>query len=120
VRLTGAAYFDFDLSSPWVLESPSASEIAGRVMPGAERVVEYHLVARGSAWEHAVGHEPVRLREGDLIVRVAPAPRRRAGSRRCRRCRLRIGSGVQPRVQETGRQAAASVKESDNAITNWR
>ena len=37
-------------------------------MPGAQRVIEYHLVARGSAWGHAVGQEPKRLREGDLIV----------------------------------------------------
>jgi AraC-like DNA-binding protein len=37
-------------------------------MPGAERVIEYHLIARGSCWGHAVGHDPVRLREGDLIL----------------------------------------------------
>jgi AraC-like DNA-binding protein len=37
-------------------------------MPGAQRVIEYHLVASGTAWGHAVGQEPVRLGEGDLIV----------------------------------------------------
>jgi AraC-like DNA-binding protein len=37
-------------------------------MPGAQRVIEYHVVARGACWGHAVGHEPIRLREGDLIV----------------------------------------------------
>ena len=68
VRLTGAAYFDFELSSPWVLEAPPSREIASRVMPGAQRVIEYHLVARGSAWGHAVGQEPKRLREGDVLV----------------------------------------------------
>jgi AraC-like DNA-binding protein len=68
VRLTGAVYFDFDLSSPWVLEAPPSREIAGRVMPGAQRVIEYHLVARGEGWGHAIGHEPIRLHEGDLIV----------------------------------------------------
>lgn len=68
VRLTGAVFFDFDLSSPWVLEAPPSREIAARVMPGAERVIEYHLIARGSGWGHAVGQEPIRLREGDLIV----------------------------------------------------
>ncbi|MDQ2871039.1 MAG: AraC family transcriptional regulator [Acidobacteriota bacterium] len=67
VRLKGAVFFDFDLSSPWVLEAPPSREIAGRVMPGAERVIEYHLMARGSGWGHAVGEEPIRLREGDLI-----------------------------------------------------
>ena len=68
VRLTGAVYFDFDLSSPWVAETPAAREIAATVMPGAQRVIEYHLIARGACWGHAVGQEPIRLREGDLFV----------------------------------------------------
>jgi AraC-like DNA-binding protein len=68
VRLTGAVYFDFELSSPWVAEAPPSRDIAAVVMPGAERVIEYHLVARGACWGGAVGGEPIRLREGDLIV----------------------------------------------------
>lgn len=68
VHLTGAVFFDFELSSPWVAEAPAAREIAATVMPGAQRVIEYHLVARGSCWAHAVGDEPVRLGEGDLIA----------------------------------------------------
>ena len=68
VRLTGAVFFDFELSSPWVAEAPPASEIAGRVMPGAQRVIEYHLVARGECWANAVGEPPLRLKAGDLIL----------------------------------------------------
>jgi AraC-like DNA-binding protein len=68
VRLTGAVYFDFELSSPWVAEAPPSREIAGTVMPGAQRVIEYHLIARGSCWAHVVGQPPVRLKEGDVIV----------------------------------------------------
>jgi AraC-like DNA-binding protein len=68
VRLTGAVYFDFELSAPWVAEAPPSREIAARVMPGAQRVIEYHLIARGSCWGHAIGQEPVRLHEGDLIL----------------------------------------------------
>ena len=68
VRLTGAVYFDFEMSSPWVAEAPASREIAEKVMPGAQRVIEYHLVARGTCWGNAVGQEPIRLREGDLIV----------------------------------------------------
>jgi AraC-like DNA-binding protein len=68
VHLTGAVYFDFDLTSPWVAEAPPSREIAAKVMPGAQRVIEYHLIARGACWGHAVGEEPIRLREGDLIV----------------------------------------------------
>ena len=68
VRLTGAMYFGFELTSPWVREAPPSREIADKVMPGAQRVIEYHLIAQGSCWGQAVGHEPIRLREGDLIV----------------------------------------------------
>jgi hypothetical protein len=68
VRLTGAVYFDFELSSPWVVAAPPSREIVGKVMPGAQRVIEYHLIARGTGWGNAVGQEPLPLREGDLIV----------------------------------------------------
>lgn len=68
VRLTGAVYFDNDLSSPWVAEMPASRAIAGMVMPGAQRLIECHLIARGSCWGHAVGDEPIRLLQGDLIV----------------------------------------------------
>jgi AraC-like DNA-binding protein len=68
VRLTGAVYFDFELSSPWVAETPPSREIAELVMPGADRVIEYHVIARGSCWGHAVGQDPIRLHEGDLIL----------------------------------------------------
>lgn len=68
VRLTGAVYFDFNLTAPWVAEAPQAREIASRVMPGAQRVIEYHLMAEGHAWARVVGEPAIRLREGDLIV----------------------------------------------------
>lgn len=68
IRLTGAVFFDFELSSPWVAEAPAAQAIAATVMPGAQRVIEYHLIARGSCWVQAAGQEPTHLREGDLVV----------------------------------------------------
>jgi AraC-like DNA-binding protein len=68
VHLTGAVFFHFDLSSPWVMEAPASRDIAGIVMPGAQRVIEYHLVMSGSCWANAIGDEPTRLREGDIIV----------------------------------------------------
>jgi len=68
VHLTGAVYFDFELSSPWVAEAPASRDIADAVMPGAQRVIEYHLIARGSCWGHVIGGPPIRLNEGDLIV----------------------------------------------------
>jgi AraC-like DNA-binding protein len=68
VRLTGAVFFDFELSSPWVAEAPPSSDIAASVMPGAQRVIEYHLIARGACWAQMIGGEPVLVREGDVIL----------------------------------------------------
>jgi len=68
VCLTAAVFFDFELSSPWVAEAPPAHEIAGSVMPGAQRVIEYHLLARGSCWANVVGEPPIRIEAGDLIL----------------------------------------------------
>jgi len=48
VRLTGAVYFDLELSSPWITAAPLSRDIAGKVMPGAQRVIEFHLIARGT------------------------------------------------------------------------
>jgi AraC-like DNA-binding protein len=68
VRLAGAVYFDFELSSPWVREAPPARELAGVVLPGAQRVIEYHVVAQGRCWGQAIGDTPIALEEGDVIV----------------------------------------------------
>jgi AraC-like DNA-binding protein len=68
VRLTGAVYFDLDLGAPWVADTPPARAIAGMVMPGAQRVIPYHILAGGSGWWNLAGGEPARLEEGDVVV----------------------------------------------------
>ena len=68
VRLTGAVYFDYELRTPWVAEAPPSQQIVSAVMPGSQRLIEYHLLARGGGWVQLVGGEPVRLDEGDLVL----------------------------------------------------
>lgn len=68
VRLTGAVYFDYELSSPWVAEAPDARDLATVVMPGSERLIEYHVITQGACWGQLIGGEPMRLREGDILV----------------------------------------------------
>lgn len=68
VRLSGAVYFDFDLSAPWVAEAPPSREVAHLVLPGAQHVIEAHLIAHGSCWGALAGGEPLRLREGDVLA----------------------------------------------------
>ena len=71
VHLTGSVFFDVTAKSPWVAEAPPAAQIAHQVTPGAQHVMEYHVVTRGSCWISLVGgaeFEPVRLAEGDIAV----------------------------------------------------
>jgi AraC-like DNA-binding protein len=71
VQLSGSVFFDVTARSPWVAEAPPAAQIADEVMPGAQHVIEYHVVTRGTCWISLVGgvaFEPVKLEEGDIAV----------------------------------------------------
>ena len=71
VRLSGSVFFDVTAKSPWVAEAPPAARIANDVTPGAQHVIEYHVVTRGACWISLVGDiafEPVQLNEGDIAV----------------------------------------------------
>jgi AraC-like DNA-binding protein len=37
-------------------------------MPGAEHVIEYHIVTQGECWAAIVGEPPVKIRRGDIIM----------------------------------------------------
>jgi AraC-like DNA-binding protein len=68
VRLRGAVFFKVDGAPPWVAEAPAAKLVAPHVMPGAEHVVEYHIVTKGSCWGGLVGEPAVHLEAGDVLV----------------------------------------------------
>ena len=68
VRLKGAVYFYVNGAHEWAAESPASSEIAAAVMPGAEHVMQYHVVTSGHCWAGIVGQSPVRLSAGDAVV----------------------------------------------------
>jgi len=68
VRLTGAVHFSVEASAPFAAAALSGREVAPHVLPGAEHVLEYHLVARGTCWGGIIGEEPVELQEGDIIA----------------------------------------------------
>ncbi len=68
VRLRGAVFFSVDATAPWVTETPAAPEIASRIIPGAEHVIDYHIVTAGSCWGGIVGEPALRLEAGDVIV----------------------------------------------------
>lgn len=68
VRLTGAIFFSVDASAPWVAEAPASGSVAPYLMPGAEHVIEYHVVASGSCWGGLIDEPAVKLEAGDVIV----------------------------------------------------
>lgn len=70
VRLSGAIFFDVQTSTPWVAVAPPSSEIAEKVMPGAQHVIEYHVVISGSGWS-GLNDDPQSLVEfgpGSILV----------------------------------------------------
>jgi AraC-like DNA-binding protein len=68
VRLTGAVFFDLELCAPWVVAAPAARDVAKHVLPGAEHVIEYHLVVSGNAYAGIPGETQVPVETGDLVI----------------------------------------------------
>lgn len=71
VRLTGAIFFDVTSRAPWVAEAPPTAELAEMVMPGAEHVIEYHVVLSGTCWaarSSGDNEPPVRLGPGSIVI----------------------------------------------------
>jgi len=69
VRLRGAIFYYVDGVSPWVAEAPAAREIVAAILPGAEHMIEYHVVTRGRCFASLVdGGTPVALGEGDVVM----------------------------------------------------
>ena len=68
VRLTGAIFFDVRASEPWVAETPPGASIVGRMFPGAEHLISYHVITMGGCWASVDGEPPLRLSTGDVVV----------------------------------------------------
>lgn len=68
VRLTGAIFFDVHASEPWVAETPPGASIVGRIFPGADHLVSYHVITRGTCWASVADDPPIRLSTGDVVV----------------------------------------------------
>ena len=68
VHLRGAVFYYLSYGHEWAAEAPPAKEFAGTVIPGAEHVMEYHVITKGSGWAAIVGESPVRLETGDIVM----------------------------------------------------
>lgn len=68
VRFRGALFYYIDGASPWVAEAPPARDIIPAILPGAEHMIEFHGIVKGSCWAAITGESPLRLEEGDVVL----------------------------------------------------
>jgi hypothetical protein len=68
VRLRGAVFYTVSAGTEWAVAAPPSAEIAAMVVPGAARVIEYHVLLDGTAWAWLAGQPPVRLAPGDIVM----------------------------------------------------
>jgi len=68
VRLRGAVFYYVSCQDPWAAEAPPAKAMADAVMPGADHVIAYHLIVKGTAWVTMEGERPVQLQQGDIVM----------------------------------------------------
>lgn len=68
LRLTGAIFFEWNVSWPYTETVPAGSQFASVVLPGAHQVVSYHIVLDGTAWASQPGGEPIHLEAGDILL----------------------------------------------------
>ncbi len=68
VRLRGAVFYYVSFDGEWAAETPSSPTLASALMPGADHVLAYHLLAKGEGWAASDGQQPVRLAPGDIVM----------------------------------------------------
>jgi AraC-like DNA-binding protein len=68
VQLRGAIFYYVSFRGEWVAETPGAPQLSDALMPGAEHVLAYHLIAKGNGWAATDGEPPVRLARGDIVM----------------------------------------------------
>jgi len=68
VRLRGSVFFHVSCRDQWSALAAPSHEMGPAVMPGAEHVIEYHLLVKGEGWVAIDGEPPLRLRQGDIVM----------------------------------------------------
>jgi AraC-like DNA-binding protein len=68
VHLRGAVFFTIDATAPWAVEAPHSCNITSQLIPGAEHLIEFHVMKRGRCWGGIVGEPPVQLEAGDVLM----------------------------------------------------
>ena len=67
LHLDGAIFFRSEFTEPFAFESAPLA-LADTLHPGAERLILFHIVARGVCWVSVAGGDRCWARQGDVIV----------------------------------------------------
>ena len=68
LRLEGAIFLRAEYTEGWAYESPPGADLAALLRPGAERLIFFHIVAKGRCWISLPDGDPMWAEEGDVIV----------------------------------------------------
>jgi AraC-like DNA-binding protein len=68
VKLTGALFFLVDASFPWGVEVPHADAFSSIILPGAQHIVSYHIILKGSGWVEIPNVAATWFEAGDVLV----------------------------------------------------
>jgi AraC-like DNA-binding protein len=74
VRLSGALLFFAEYRSPWCVACPPSEMIAPLLVPGARRLVIFHIVIDGACLAGRPDEAPVALHAGDAVMMVQGDP----------------------------------------------
>jgi AraC-like DNA-binding protein len=68
LRLDGAIFLRGEYTETWAYESPPGQMMATLLRPGRDRLVFFHIVARGRCWVSLDDGEPHWAERGDVVV----------------------------------------------------
>ncbi len=68
IRLSGAIFFGAEFTAPFAIESPPPPHLAARLLPAADCLAIFHVLAQGECWLTVEGEAPLHVRQGDVII----------------------------------------------------
>lgn len=68
IRLSGAIFFGAEFTAPFAIESPPPPHLAARLLPAADCLSIFHVLAEGACWVVLDGETALHLEQGDVII----------------------------------------------------
>jgi AraC-like DNA-binding protein len=68
VRMTGAIFFNAELTAPWGFAAAPMQKVAPVLAPGTELLVAYHLFTEGRAVVRIDGADDMQVEPGDVVI----------------------------------------------------